>query len=342
MGQPVRSQGDRGDDDGRRERGAERGPWVDQPQHSEDRNAPGEGGELEGRGQGGEGPGGGEGRQRAPPADDPQEPPPAPGGRGRRREVVGERHGERGEERAKTDQGGPPAPPPVGAADRLNHPVGGHEEEAEGEEAAGHQEHPRHLERMVAERPAGDPMEGPVGGGTEHGEERRLARVEADPAGRVGVGHRVDGVPTRFDDEVVDRKRTPFHEGPDGEPATAVVGREKGALEAPSLLDRGRDRLGVERRPASRFGVAGLGHGLCDEALLERDLVDARHGADPAEKAAEGHSEQDRRQVPPVARPGGGDDRAERAERGDPAAADVSGDPGQIDEAGEEPGEAVL
>ena len=81
----------------------------------------------------------------------------------------------------------------------------------------------------------------------------------------------IDRVPARLHDEVVDRKRAPFHQPPDRQPAAAIVAGEKRPDEPFVLLDLQPDHLGI----GLLAGGLRFGHGVGDQLLLKRDAIDA-------------------------------------------------------------------
>ena len=178
---------------------------------------------------------------------------------------------------------------------------------------------------MVAERPAGEPVEQPVGPGGDHGEQRRLARIEVETARGVGMDDRVDRVPARFDHELLDRKRALLDEAADREPAAAIVTRKKRTDQPLLPLEPSADRLPVG--DATRRGLAL--HSVVDEPVLQGNAIDARHRADPADDPADRHGCEERVQAPPRRRLGSarhaGEHRGHAAEVGEPA--EKSGDP---------------
>ena len=226
---------------------------------------------------------------RAEPIDrDPMREPGTRRSAGRRGHVVGEHDREGVEKRAARREACRPEPAPVGGADAIDQAEREQHEDCQRHEAVDHHQEPAQFEGMVAERPAGEPVEQPVGARAEHGEERRLARIEPQIAGGIRMDDGIDRVPARLHDEVVDRERAPFHQPPDRQPAAAIVAGEKRPDEPFFLLDLRPDRLGV----GLLAGGLGLGHGVGDQLLLKPDAIDAGDRADAAEHRGQCHRRQ--------------------------------------------------
>ena len=82
------------------------------------------------------------------------------------------------------------------------------------------QDQTRDLRRVVGQVPAGEPFDTPVNSGDQRALQRRLRRIEVPL-----VSHFVDRAPTGSGVDLVDLKRAPFDQRPDGLPARTIIRR---------------------------------------------------------------------------------------------------------------------
>ena len=106
---------------------------------------------------------------------------------------------------------------------------------------------------------------------------------------------RIDRVPAGLDHQFVDREGAPLDEAADGEPAAAVVGREERPQQPFAPFDPDANLVGIDLQAGGRRPGDRLGH----QPLLEGDLVDARHGADPPQHGRHRQGREYRVDAPP-------------------------------------------